>query len=437
MRISQQKKGNIYVYPFITAVILRLAAIPFLDFTKPVLMEYGIIARNMLSGAGYAYSWLHSNGSMVVLPTAYMPPGQVLVQFAFLSIFGDTHGGIIAIYLFQIIQVCVFIYLIGKIADILFKSERTTLVTIWLAALYPPFIYVTMTFGVTSSALLLNALILYIGIRFSEALRTGKEYFKYSLLLGLCTGLLLLFRGESPVIVVVTLILIIYLNRDKLRMALRYTSLTAVIAIAILAPWTIRNYFAFDRFIPISTNGGFNFWRGNNAQTTGSPWTETGGPLWSTDEIWNEIEPHIDQRTKDFDKINSDVHTREAIKWIKENPAKFAVLSLKKAIILWTVDIRSKMGGTAAYIIIYGCTLVGLLTGVFFIRRNKISQISSGAKTGFQVMILWCAVITIMAMVFFPLPRFQVLLVGIYFPVIGYGISETALMLKRRRHASP
>lgn len=220
-------------------------------------------------------------------------------------------------------------------------------------------------------------------------------------------------------------------------MALRYTSLTAVIAIAILAPWTIRNYFAFDRFIPISTNGGFNFWRGNNAQTTGSPWTETGGPLWSTDEIWNEIEPHIDQRTKDFDKINSDVHTREAIKWIKENPAKFAVLSLKKAIILWTVDIRSKMGGTAAYIIIYGCTLVGLLTGVFFIRRNKISQISSGAKTGFQVMILWCAVITIMAMVFFPLPRFQVLLVGIYFPVIGYGISETALMLKRRRHASP
>ena len=191
----------------------------------------------------------------------------------------------------------------------------------------------------------------------------------------------------------------------------------------------------FDRFIPISTNGGFNFWRGNNAVTTGSPWTETGGPIWSTDEIWAEIEPHLDEGG-DFDKINSDVHTREAVKWIKEHPTQFAVLSLKKALILWTLDLRSKMGGTPAYIMIYALTLAGLFTGIFFIRRNKISESNQNARTGFPIIILWCAVMTIIAMVFFPLPRFQVLLIGIYFPVIGYGISEIALLIKRRSSQS-
>ena len=435
MRISQRKKRNIYFAPLCAAIILRLAAIPLLDLTKPALMEYGNIARNMLAGAGYAFSWFHTNGSIVVLPTAYMPPGQVFLQYIFLGIFGDNSGAMIGIYLFQIIQACAFIYILGKTTDLLFKSEKITLTAIWLAAIYPPFIYMTMTFGVTTSALVLNALILYIGIRFSEALRSGKESLKYSLLLGVSCGLLFLFRGESPVIVASTLILIFYLNRSTLRLAFFYTSLAALLAIAMLAPWTIRNYIAFDRFIPISTNGGFNFWRGNNAVTTGSPWTETGGPVWSTDEIWAEIEPHLDE-SGDFDKVNSDIHTREAMNWIKEHPSGFAVLSFKKALILWTIDLRSKMGGTAAYIIIYAITLAALLAGIFFIRRNKISESNPNARTGFQIMILWCIIMTLIAMIFFPLPRFQVLLIGIYFPVIGYGISEVALLLKRRRQLS-
>ena len=433
MPIFPIKKSNIYVYPLIAAVISRLLVIPYLDLSKSILMEYGIIARNILSGSGYAFTWFHSNGTAAVVPTAYMPPGQVFVQLPFLSIFGDNHASIIAIFFFQVIQACAFIYMTGKITDIVFGSKKITLITIWVAALYPPFIYVTMTFGVTSSALLLNALILYIGIRFSEALRSGKEYVKYSLIFGVSCGLLLVFRGESPLIVASTMVLLVYMNRKHLRRTLKYTSLSALLAIAILAPWTIRNYIEFNRFIPTSTNGGFNFWRGNNALTTGSPWTETGGALWSTDEIWNEIEPHLDRKTEDFDKINSDVHTREALKWIKENPAQFAALSLKKALILWTVDIRSKMGGTVAYIIIYAFTFTALLTGIFFIRRNRISTSNPNSQDGFRIMLLWCTVMTLTAMIFFPLPRFQVLLIGIYFPVIGYGISETVLLLKRRK----
>ena len=422
------KKRNIYLYPLLSAIIVRLAAIPFLDSSKNALMEYGTIARNMLAGFGYAFSWIHTDGSAVILPTAYMPPGQVFIQYAFLGIFGDTQAAIIALYLFQIAQACGFIYLSGKITDLLFKSEKATAATIWLAALYPTFIYATLSFGVTSSALFLNALTLYIGIRFSESLREGKDCLKFGLLFGLGSGLLLLWRGESPLIVISTLVLIVYLNKNRLRRTFLYIGLAALTAITILAPWTIRNYLEFDRLIPISTNGGFNFWRGNNPVTTGSPWTETGGPLWTTDEIWKELEPYLDKKG-DFDKINSDINTREAFKWIRENPAKFVLLSLKKGVFLWTFDLRSKMGGTVAYIVFYMCTLAALLNGLFYIRRNKILAKNENARAGLKIMLLWCILMTVIVMIFIPLQRFQVLLVGIYLPVIGYGIQE---ILKRK-----
>ncbi|MDP4221487.1 MAG: hypothetical protein Q8896_13710, partial [Bacteroidota bacterium] len=175
--------------------------------------------------------------------------------------------------------------------------------------------------------------------------------------------------------------------------------------------------------------------RGNNAITTGSPWSESGGPIWSTDEIWAQIEPHLD-RHEDYDKINSEIHQREAMKWIRENPGSAALLSLKKALILWTIDTRSIMGGTFAYISIYIVTLASLLAGIYMIRKKKIWSASPDAKAGFSLMILWCLVMTLTCMVFFPLPRFQVLLVGIYFPVIGFAISELiGKFLQRSRQA--
>ncbi|MGP1273579.1 MAG: ArnT family glycosyltransferase [Phycisphaerales bacterium] len=41
------------------------------------------------------------------------------------------------------------------------------------------------------------------------------------------------------------------------------------VMLACIAPWTVRNYRAFGEFILISTNGGTNFWMGNNPDTTG------------------------------------------------------------------------------------------------------------------------------------------------------------------------
>jgi hypothetical protein len=124
---------------------------------------------------------------------------------------------------------------------------------------------------------------------------------------------------------------------------------------------------------------------------------------------------------------------REATTWIREHPSDALFLSLKKAVILWTIDMRSKMESTAAYIIIYIITIASAVTGIFFIRRRKIYSENEDTKTGLRMIVLWCLVMTLIAMIFIPLPRFQILLVGIYFPVVGFGISEFANSLKARK----
>ena len=40
-------------------------------------------------------------------------------------------------------------------------------------------------------------------------------------------------------------------------------------AAAVISPWTLRNYRVHGEWILISSNGGINFWIGNNEQATG------------------------------------------------------------------------------------------------------------------------------------------------------------------------
>lgn len=93
------------------------------------------------------------------------------------------------------------------------------------------------------------------------------------------------------------------------------TAIATVLMLACIAPWTYRNYTAFDdAFVPISTNGGSNFWMGNNPQTTGGympapPVENYGG------------EPQRDAALKD-----------EALAYIRAEPLAFAKRTAIKAV---------------------------------------------------------------------------------------------------------
>ncbi|MDR1709705.1 MAG: glycosyltransferase family 39 protein [Candidatus Accumulibacter sp.] len=86
-------------------------------------------------------------------------------------------------------------------------------------------------------------------------------------------------------------------------------------AAVVVAPWTIRNYRVFDRFVLVATNGGSNLYRANNPLATGG-YTERG-----------EVD------LSGLSEIEEDRMGRKlAVEWILGHPANFGALALEKLI---------------------------------------------------------------------------------------------------------
>lgn len=411
-----------YFLPLVAAFAARVASVLFIDksLMNPapglpgILMEYGVIAKNMLAGSGFAYSWFAVDGHAVVVTTAYMPPGQVWIDYFCLSLFGNSSAGVYAVFGVNVILSVLSVLMIGKLTREFFATDRLEKIALWCAALYPPFLYATATFGITTPVILIASWTMLECVKFIKAFAAGRHSMKYALCASIGFGILFYFRGEAPLLLLFTIAYIAWALRKQLRSLLPTIALMIAVPFAMISPWTIRNYTVLDRFVLISSNGGFNFWRGNNALTTGSPWTESGSPLWATDEQRTKLEQYLG-RPAEFDRESSKMYINDALSWIKANPTDAAMLVLKKGLIFWTFDTRSRMGGTLTYMTIYLVTLLLFLFGLFTIRRDKTSSF------GIRLILLWTIVATVIAMIFFPLPRLQVLMIAAYFPIVAYG----------------
>ncbi len=418
MKIISRKA---FFYPLAIAALSRLATILFIDIsaisgklTQPdILMEYGIIARNIMKGLGFSYTWINTSGHAITFPTAYMPPGQVWIDYIMLSIFGDNGAGLIAIFMINVIFGVVSVYLIGKVVQEMFEDTRATTVALWVAALYPPFIYTSATFGVTAVVIFLNLWILLSCIRFEKAVRFQQTSARHIMTAGIGFGLLCLFRGEAPLMLIGTL-LFLYFRVHPRKSLLPKLALILLIAGVVIAPWTIRNYLTLDRFVLSSSNAGVNFWRGNNAITTGDLFTENGQPMWTTGELWQKAEVYLDSGNR-FDKMHSAIYFDDTKKMIEEHPQEAVILAMKKGVIFWTFDTRAKTIGMIGYIALYLTTVIFFFIGLYYVWKRKL------AIFGSRLIVLWCILATFVVMIFFPSPRMQIVMVATFFPIAIYG----------------
>jgi len=89
----------------------------------------------------------------------------------------------------------------------------------------------------------------------------------------------------------------------------------SLVAALILLPWTLRNLEVHGRPVPIATNGGFNFYLGNNAQTGGGipplPW------------VFNRFPEETRQSLREASEIERDrwLYGQGARFW-REDPAR-------------------------------------------------------------------------------------------------------------------
>jgi len=102
---------------------------------------------------------------------------------------------------------------------------------------------------------------------------------------------------------------------------------SAVIFFAFLAPWMLRNYQEFDRFIPVRDNFWLEMHVGNNGDDR-QPCPDAVHPSNSAREReqWAEL----------GEIAYMDAKKIEAKQWIGEHPEEFAALSIRRAIFVWT-----------------------------------------------------------------------------------------------------
>ncbi len=429
--IQTQGEPRDLLWPLVAAFVVRIAMLPFAAIDNPRLWEYGEIARNLLAGHGYSMHWQLMQQPPVLVPTAFMPPGTTMIHLFGLWLFGDQLGGYLAIFFIQVFCGVGFVYFSAKLVDRLFQYARLTQLSAWSAALYPAFVFTSATFGVATEALFLNALFIYAACLLWVAVQFGGRALLRAFLLGLVAGVLTLFRAEAPLTIACTAIYFLVTSRHKLKESILAVAIVGVVMLAVIIPWTVRNVETFQAFIPGSTSGGLNLWKGNNPLATGSGWNASGGVIAPTDTLVATVVPS-GVITSQLEVEESAMLSKTATEWIRKHPSQTILLDIKKVAMLWLFDWYNPESKRAVYIALALSTLAVAVFGMWSYAHS--SSISMTGHFGMRLISIVLVVNTVTAMIFFVAPRYQIFLMGVYWPFVVLGI-DRILGLRKRSEA--
>lgn len=262
-------------------------------------LNLAVTARHLLDGHGYSVQ----RGEHELL--AWLPPGYPMMLAALMWLIGD-HWWTPAL----LNMVC---YLLAS-AMMLDLGRRLFgvvpgLFAVAALALWPSGVMITGRALTEWPSLLLLLLTAWSAVR-----GRASQQVRWWLLAGVSLGVGALVR--PPLLLAPALLLIpVLLDTGARRVRLRFAVLATLVALACVLPWTVRNYLVLDALVPISSNGGDNFYRANNGLASGGfePVGERSFEHLLPDEVaWNKASMEAGKQ------------------WIRENPGRFIRLLVRK-----------------------------------------------------------------------------------------------------------
>jgi len=283
--------------------------------------EMGRIARSVAEGQGFSNPFHETTGS-----TAWEPPLYPYLMAAVFQVFG-VYNRASAIVLLSINSVlsaltCIPIFLIAKRCF----DERVAVWASWSWALLPPVIFwCTRWVWETSLAALLLALIFWLTLRFEDFDLRGTggltPWVGFGLLWGvsgLTNNALLSFLPASG--------LWIWYRRARAgKRSITGVGVASLVFAAAVAPWLVRNYEFFGRAF-LRSNFGAELRLGNGPGADGT-WMDYLHPS------KNLVEAARYRTMGELAYV--DGRKREAVDYIREDPARFAGISLKRFVYYW------------------------------------------------------------------------------------------------------
>lgn len=303
--------------------------------------EYDTLGYNLSIGKGY----INSEGE----PTAFRPP---IYPFFLGAIYFITGHDLLWVRLIQAIlgaAICLFVYFI---ATIIFDEKKARL-SAYLCCLYPPLI-------INTSQILTETLFTFFLLLGILLIISKKSLIKL-MLSGAVFGLALLTR---PFLIFFFPFLYYWILSNNKYKTLKSMAVLTIGVLIILSPWTLRNYFELNSFVPFSNVAGLTLYNSYIIAEKGFG--------------FNSLEGVGD----DYYKINDETKQnkyllRKTTEYIKENPFQVVRLSIIKGLLFiypfdgywYSISFGSK------YNIFWGVTLCFSAVGIAIsLKDNDINK---------------------------------------------------------------
>jgi len=221
----------------------------------PFQQETGNIAFALAEGRGFSNVFRTETG-----PTAWLAPVYPLMVAAAFKLFGvftaRAFFACAALNMLFSSAACVPIYFVGKRIGGLGVGAGAA----WLWAVFPSGVMMPFEWiWDTSLSALLAAMILWATLELSET-EKWLDWGAY----GVLWGLALMTNPALGLLLPFLLGWVVLRGRGENSARWKRVGLALGLAILFCVPWTIRNYVAFHRLIPVRSNLPFELWLGNN-----------------------------------------------------------------------------------------------------------------------------------------------------------------------------
>ncbi|MBI5404477.1 MAG: hypothetical protein HY959_13900 [Ignavibacteriae bacterium] len=399
------KQKNTLIAILTIGFLLRLCfLIFFCNLEKDFYWEFGNIAKNLQAGNGYSLYYF-SNDSLKhdfnpvkkPYPSAFMPPGYVFYIYPFLEI-NSVEIRNIFLLLSQIILSLLLIFASYFFAAKYF-SERIGIITALIISVLPEFIYSSLTFN----AVIHYHLLIILSLFFIMDNNFCSDY-KKIVIFSVISALILFFRSEYSVFLF--FILLFYFFKKQYKVVFCITSIICVL----YSPWIIRNYIVFGEFVPFTTSAGLNFYRGHNKEAIGD-W----GPIEFVREIRDKSE------SKNFETAYNKSYFYKAIESVKTDYNKEIKNIFIKIYNFWIINPDDERSFNFFYLF-PSLVILGLSIFGFF-------KTFSYSKYSFIYLFLFYS--TLIAIVFFAIPRYQIMMKIAIIPFAAFTIDYFLLKKKK------
>jgi 4-amino-4-deoxy-L-arabinose transferase-like glycosyltransferase len=220
--------------------------------------EYEEIAQNLLTRGEYAYSFYNLAPS---LPTSFIPP---IYPFFLAFARSLTTAGDSILKVLQIVVSCMTLISFYALGTELGASNRQILLATFLFAIYPPFAAYTANISTVTLETFFVITAIYLVLR-----TVKKESILSAIGAGFMIALASLTRSNWLMLLPLAVLWMIWYLRKAFATHLELVIAMLLATIVAITPWIIYNRATHHAWVFTSTNGGLNFWIGNNALASG------------------------------------------------------------------------------------------------------------------------------------------------------------------------